>query len=439
MDWENIYRERTCSADEAVRNGIRTGDRVLFAHAVAEPDMLVRAMVRNKDAYKDITVSHMVTLGAGEYSLPENSDTFTYEGWFTSPTTRKSLEQGHGEFVPVFFHEVPGFLRKDLFHEDVLLVSVTPPDKHGFCCVGVSSDYTMQAAKSCRTVIAEVNDQVPVVFGDTFIHVSEIDFFVESSHPLYEIAPPHIGEVEKAIGRNCASLVNDGDTLQLGIGAIPDAVLSQLGGKKHLGIHSEMISDGVVDLYEKGVVDCSMKAIDKGKMIVTFLMGTKKLYDFADHNPVVEMRTVDYVNHPEIVAKCSNLVCINSCVQVDFMGQIVSECVGTKQISGVGGQVDFVRGAAMSHDSKAKAIIAMPAANIKKDGSMVSKIVPFIDHGAAVTTSRCDADYIITEYGIALMKGKTLKDRARQLIRIAHPDIRNGLKEQFEERFNSKY
>jgi 4-hydroxybutyrate CoA-transferase len=297
----------------------------------------------------------------------------------------------------------------------------------------------MQASKSCRTVIAEVNDQVPTVFGDTFIHVSEIDAFVENSHPLFESKPAVIGEVEAAIGKNCASLVEDGSTLQLGIGAIPDAVLSQLGNKKNLGIHSEMIADGVVDLFEKGAIDCSQKGIDEGKMVVTFLMGTKKLYDFCDKNPMVELRPVDYVNHPEVVAKLHNLVCINACVQIDFMGQIVSECIGTKQISGVGGQVDFVRGAAMTHDGKGKAIIAMPSVTVMKDGSMVSKIVPFIDHGAAVTTSRCDADYVVTEYGIARMKGRTLKDRARQLINIAHPDFREELKAQFKERFNAEF
>ncbi|MEG1584579.1 MAG: acetyl-CoA hydrolase/transferase C-terminal domain-containing protein, partial [Anaerovorax sp.] len=298
---------------------------------------------------------------------------------------------------------------------------------------------TMQAIKSAKIVLAEVNDQVPVVFGDTFVHVSEIDKFVETSHPLPEIGLPRIGEVETAIGKNCASLIEDGATLQLGIGAIPDAVLSQLKDKKHLGIHSEMISDGVVDLYEAGVVDCSQKSIDKGKMTVTFLMGTKRLYDFAANNPMVELKPVDYVNHPVVVAQCANLVCINACLQVDFMGQVVSDSIGIKQFSGVGGQVDFVRGSAMSLDGKAKAIIAMPSFTKKKDGTMISKITPYIDHGAAVTTSRQDVDYIVTEYGIAPMKGKTLKERARNLINIAHPDFREDLKAEFEKRFNAKF
>lgn len=438
MDWKKIYEDRKCTAEEAVQS-IKSGDRVLFAHCVAEPPVLVDAMVANAEAYENVTVSHMVTLGKGEYSKPEMKEHFTFEGWFTSPSTRGSLEQGHGQFVPVFFHEVPSLIRKDIFHVDVFMVMVSPPDHNGFCCVGVSSDYTMQAIKSAKIVLAEVNDQVPVVYGQTFVHVSEIDKFVETSHPLPEIGLPKIGETEAAIGKHCASLIEDGSTLQLGIGAIPDAVLSQLKDKKHLGIHSEMISDGVVDLYEAGVIDCSQKSIDNGKMTITFLMGTKRLYDFAANNPIVELKPVDYVNHPSVVAQCSKMVCINACLQVDFMGQIVSDSIGTKQFSGVGGQVDFVRGASMSLDGKGKAIIAMPSVAKKKDGSMISKIVPFIDHGAAVTTSRNDADYIVTEYGIAEMKGKPLQDRARALINIAHPDFRDELKEEFQKRFNAEF
>lgn len=438
MDWKEIYESRKCSADEAVKL-IQSGDTVVLAHAVAEPLAVLDAMIANKHLYKDITVSHMVTLGKGEHSKAENSDVFRYEGWFTSPSTRKSLTEGHGDIIPVFFHEIPSLIRRDILHVDVAMVTVTPPDEHGYCNVGVSSDYTMQAMKSARTVIVEVNDQVPTVFGNAFIHVSEIDAFVEHSRPLYEIKPPVIGEVEAAIGKNCAALIKDGDTLQLGIGAIPDAVLAQLGDKKHLGIHSEMISDGVVDLYEKGAIDCSMKGIDEGKMVVGFLMGTKRLYDFCDKNPMVELREIDYVNHPMVVAELKNLVSINSCVQVDFMGQIVSECIGTKQISGVGGQVDFVRGASMAKDGNGKAVIAMPSVSVMKDGTKVSKVVPFIDHGAAVTTSRCDADYVVTEYGVAKLKGANLKDRARQLIEIAHPEFREELKVQFKERFNAEF
>lgn len=438
MDWKEIYKSRLCTADDAVKT-IKSGDRVVFAHCVDEPEVLVDALVANAESYKNVEICHMVSLGKGEYTKPEYKENFRFNGWFTGASTRKCIEQGHGDFTPVFFHEIPGYIRKGLFKIDVTMIMVSPPDEHGFCCLGVSSDYTVQAVESAKIVLAEVNDQVPVVNGDTFIHVSKIDKFVETSHPLPELGLPKIGEVELAIGKHCAELIEDGATLQLGIGAIPDAVLQSLKTKKDLGIHSEMISDGVVDLYEAGVINNSRKSINKGKMTITFLMGSKRLYDFADHNPAVELRTVDYVNHPVIVSQNSNLVCINSCLAVDFMGQVVSDSIGIRQFSGVGGQVDFVRGASMSLDGKGIAIIAMPSVANKKDGSMVSKITPYIDHGAAVTTSRNDVDYIVTEYGIAPLKGKTLKDRARNLINVAHPDFREELKAEFEKRFNAKY
>ena len=438
MSWKEIYQSRLCSADEAAKS-IKSGNTVVFAHCVDEPEVLVDAMVANAAAYKNVEICHMVSLGKGEYTKPEYKENFRFNGWFTGAPTRKCIEEGHGDFTPVFFHEIPGYIRKGLFKIDVAMVMVSPPDEHGFCCLGISSDYTVQAIESAKIVLAEVNDQMPVVFGDTFIHVSKIDKFVETSHPLPELGLPKIGDVELAIGRNCAELIDDGSTLQLGIGAIPDAVLQSLKDKKDLGIHSEMISDGVVDLYEAGVINNSRKAINKGKMIVTFLMGSKRLYDFAHRNPAVEMRTVDYVNHPVIVAQNSKLVCINSCLAVDFMGQVVSDSIGIRQFSGVGGQVDFVRGASMSLDGLGKAVIAMPSVTMKKDGTLISKISPYIDHGAAVTTSRNDVDYIVTEYGIAELKGKTLKQRARNLINIAHPDVREELKAEFEKRFNAKY
>ena len=430
MNWKKIYEERKTTAKEAV-SLIKSGDKVVLAHAMAEPPVLVDALIDNAQAYKNVQISHMVTLGKGTYSKPEYKENFTFNGWFSSPSTRDSIAQGHGEFTPVFFHEVPEYIRKGIFEIDVFMIMVSPPDNHGYCCVGVSADYTMQGAKSAKLVIAEVNDQVPVVYGDTFIHVSEIDKFVETSHPLPELGLPKIGEIEEAIGKNCASLIEDGSTLQLGIGAIPDAVLHSLKDKKDLGIHSEMISDGVVELFEAGVINCSKKSLDKGKMIVTFLMGTKRLYDFAEKNPMLEMRTVDYVNHPCVVAECSNMVSINACIAVDFMGQVVSDSIGIRQFSGVGGQVDFVRGVAMSKDGRGKAIIAMPSVAKKKDGSLISKITPYIDQGAAVTTSRNDVDYLVTEYGIAQLKGKSLKERARALINIAHPDFRDELKVRF--------
>lgn len=440
MNWREDYSRKLKTAEEAVAM-IKPGDKVVLTHSVSEPMYLVDAMVANakKNGYKDVQISTMVSLGKGEYTHPEYKDCFKYNGWFLSACTRKCVAEGYGDFSPVFFHEVPNYIRKGLFPVDVCMASVTPPDKNGYCSIGVSSDYSYQAAKSAKLLIVQVNDQVPAVFGDTYLHVSEIDCFVEHSQPLPELAIPVLGEVELAIGRNCAELVSDGSTLQLGIGAIPDAVLQSLKDKKDLGIHSEMISDGVVDLFEAGVINNSKKSINKGKMIVTFLMGTKRLYEFARENPAVEMRTVDYVNHPSVIAENSNMICINSAIGVDFMGQIVSDSIGITQFSGVGGQVDFMRGAAMTKDGNGIGIIAMPSVTVKKDGTMISKITPYIDHGAAVTTSRQDADYVVTEYGIAPLKGKTLKERARNLIGVAHPNFRDELAAAFEERFKTPF
>ncbi len=438
MDWKKLYQEKLCTAEEAVKE-IKSDDRVVFAHAVAEPTALVEAMVENAANYRNVTVSHMVCLGKGAYSKAEYKDNFRFEGWFCSGNTRKSIEEGHGEFVPVFFHEVPINIRRGIFPIDVMMVMVSPPNEEGYCSIGVSADYSLQGIKSAKKVLVQVNDQVPFTAGEAYAHVSEFDKIVEQNQPLAEIPLPKIGEVEEAIGKNCATLIEDGSTLQLGIGAIPDAVLAQLKGKKNLGIHSEMISDGVVDLYEAGVITGTEKALHPGKMIVTFLMGTKRLYDFARDNDFVELYPVDYVNHPSVIAENNKMVSINACLEVDFMGQVVSDSIGTRQFSGVGGQVDFVRGVAMAKDGKGVAIIAMPSSATLRDGKKVSKIVPFIGHGAAVTTSRCDVDYIVTEYGVARMRGVTLKDRARALINIAHPDFREELKAEFEKRFNAKF
>ncbi len=441
MDWKNwkeIYASRLCTAEEAVQS-IKSGDSVIFGHCISEPTGLIDAMVANADAYRNVAISHMVSLGKGEYTKPEYKDNFTFKGIFCGAGTRKCVADGHGDFIPVYFSDVPVWMRNGLLNFDVCMVMLSPPDERGYCNLGVESGYTYQAIKSAKTVIAQINENVPVAYGDTFVHVSELDKIVEMNMPLFEQAPPKIGEVEKAIGKYCASLIEDGSTLQLGIGAIPDAVLAELKDRKHLGIHSEMIADGVIDLVEAGVIDCSEKTLHNGKMIVTFLMGTKRLYDFAHKNPMLELKPVDYVNNPAVIAKNNKMVSINSALQVDFMGQVVACTIGKKQFSGVGGQVDFVRGAAMAEDGKGVSIIAMPSITTKKDGTVISKITPYIDEGAAVTTNRYDVDYIVTEYGIARMKGKTLKERARALIEIAHPSVREELAKEFEARFNTAY
>ncbi len=438
MNWKEIYNQRKCTAEDAV-NLIKSEDKVVLAHDVAEPPALVAAMVANASKYKNVEISHMFSLGKGEYCKPEYKENFHPNLWFLSSQTRKCVEEGYGDYTPLFFHEVPKLMRDGTIKVDVAMIMVTPPDKHGYVSTGVSGDYTVQAVKSAKTVIAQVNSQVPFTFGDAVFHVSEIDAFVEHDEPLPTLPEAKIGEVEETIGKYCAELINDGDTLQLGIGAIPDAVCHQLLNKKHLGIHSEMLGDGVVALFEAGAVDNTMKVIDKGKFVFNFVMGSKKLYDFCDKNPFCLLKAVDYVNDPQIIAQNPNMISINGGLGIDFYGQIASDTIGSKQFSGVGGQVDFVRGAAMSVGAKGKAIIAMPSVAKKKDGSMVSKITPLLGQGQVVTTSRHDTDYVVTEYGIAKLKGKSVKDRARALINIAHPEFREYLKEQFEEMFKAQF
>ncbi len=435
MSWKELYESKKMTAKEAV-NMIKSNDKVIFGHCICEPTCLVDAMVENHDAYRNVQISHMVSLGKGEYTRPEYKDNFTFHGLFLGAGTRECVASGYGDFIPVYFSDIPRWIRNGTLEYDVCLVQLSAPNEKGYCNLGVESGYTYQAIKSAKTVIAQINENVPRAYGDTNIHISELDAVVECNMPLFESQPPKIGEVETAIGKYCASLIEDGSTLQLGIGAIPDAVLAELKDRKHLGIHSEMIADGVIDLVEAGAIDCSEKSLHKGKMIVTFLMGTKRLYDFADNNPMLELKPVDYVNDPTIVAKNNKMVSINSALQVDFMGQVVACSIGTKQFSGVGGQVDFVRGTAMAEDGKGISIIAMPSITTKRDGTIISKIKPYIDNGAAVTTNRYDVDYIVTEYGIAKLRGKTLKERALALIEIAHPSVREELKEAYKIRFN---
>lgn len=432
MDWKDLYKSKVKTAEEAV-NFIKSGDRVVLAHAIGEPMYLVDKMVENHKAYKNVEIVQMVAMGKSEYANEEMKEHFHLNSFFLGGNTRDCVSSGRGDFTPSFFYQIPGLFKNQL-PVDVALIHVSQPDEKGYCSYGTSCDYTKPAAEAAKIVIAQVNKYMPRTLGDCFIHVSDIDVIVERDEPIPELGLPKIGDVEKAIGENCAKLINDGDTLQLGIGAIPDAVLLFLKDKKDLGIHSEMISDGVVELVEAGVITCKRKNINKGKINIAFLMGTKKLYDFIDNNPMISLQTVDYINDPRVIGSNDNLISINSALQVDLMGQVCSESVGLKQFSGIGGQVDFVRGAAFSKGGKS--ILAFPST--AKKGT-VSKIVPLLTEGATVTTSRTDVDYVVTEFGIAELKGKTLRERARNLINIAHPNFREELKQEFQKRFNENF
>ncbi|RVU54251.1 acetyl-CoA hydrolase/transferase family protein [Anaerosphaera multitolerans] len=427
MNWKEEYERKKVSLEEAVKY-IKSGDRVVIGHACGEPAKLVEAMVDNKDQYENVEIVHMVAMGKAGYCKEGMEKHFRHNGLFLGGTTKNAVKEGRGDYTPVFFSEIPRLFREKL-NVDVALIQLSKPDVNGYMSFGISVDYTKPVCENAKIVIAQVNKNMPRTMGDSFIHISDVDYIVEFDEQIYTLPKPHIGEVEKKIGKNCASLINDGDTLQLGIGAIPDAVLTFLKDKKDLGIHSEMFSDGVVDLIKEGVITNKKKKTHVGKMVVTFLMGTEELYEFVDNNPQIEMRSVDYVNNPVIIMKEDNIVSINSCVQVDLMGQVASESIGSTQISGVGGQVDFVRGSAMAKNGRA--IIAMPSTVKGK----ISKIVPNLDEGAAVTTSRNDVDYIVTEYGIAELKGKNLRERSKALINIAHPDFREELINYHNEKF----
>lgn len=428
-DWKKIYQSKLCTAEEAVKR-IPNHCRVFFGHGANEPLLLTDALVANYKQYEDVEICHWVPMGKGEYTNPEMKGHFHYNGLFLGPVTRNSVNEGRADYTPFYFHQSPRFFTDGTFPIDVAMVSLTPPDKHGFCSFGVSVGGTKPAALAAKMVIAQINDQMPRTMGDSFIHVSQITYAVEASCPLPELGGGKITEVEEAIGRNCAELIEDGSTLQLGIGSIPDAVLKFLGDKKDLGIHSEMFSDGVVDLYNKGVITGAAKTENKGKMVAAFLMGSKKLYDFVDNNPDVMMLPVDYVNDPVVISRQNKMVSINSCLQVDFNGQVNSESMGTNQFSGIGGQLDYVRGAAMCPNGKS--ILAMPST--AKKGT-ISRIVPILDPGATVTTTRTDVHYIVTEYGAANLRGKSLRERARLLIGIAHPKFRDELWAAYHERY----
>lgn len=432
MNWKEEYADKIVSVQEAVSH-VQSGDRIVFSHACGEGQYLTDELVNQAERLENVEIVHMVAMGTAPYCQPGMEKHFRHNALFVGGSTRKAVEEGRADYTPCFFHEIPRLFTDGCLPVDVAFIQVSLPDERGYCSFGISVDYTQPAAQAAKLVIAQVNKNMPYTYGNG-IHLKDIDFIVEKDEPLIELPPPKIGETERKIGEYVASLIHDGDTLQLGIGAIPDAVLSFLGEKKNLGIHSEMFSDGVVDLARKGVITNIKKTINPGKFVSCFLMGTRKLYDFVDHNEDVLIEAVDYTNDPFVVAKIDNIISINSAIQVDLMGQTNSEMIGNRQFSGVGGQVDFVRGA--SRAKGGKAIIAMPATAAK---GKISKIVPLLDEGSAVTTSRNDIDYVVTEFGIASLKGKTLRQRAKALIEIADPKFKASLIEEFEKRFHCSY
>lgn len=419
------------TADEAVK-AINSGDRV-FVHGVsATPVPLVTAMTNRHSELKDVEVIHLHTEGPAPYSDPEYKDSFFVNALFVGANVRKAVNEGRGDYVPVFLSEVPNLFRNNILPLDVALVHVSPPDSHGYCSLGVSVDAAVAAVQSARYVIAQVNPNMPRTHGDGLIHVNEIDALVQTNDPLPEQVAPEPNEAELKIGKYCAELIDDGATMQMGIGAIPNAVLKSLTNHKDLGVHTEMFSDGVIELVEKGIINGRKKKIHPGKIVSGFVMGSKRTYDFIDDNPAVAMLDIAYINDTAVIRRNPKVTAINSAVEVDLTGQVCADSIGTYHYSGVGGQMDFIRGASLSPGGKP--IIALPSTTNKG----ISRIVPFLKQGAGVVTTRAHVHYVVTEYGVANLYGKNLCQRAKALTGIAHPDHREELEKAIHERFNKK-
>ncbi len=421
--WPQAYTDKLATADEALK-AVKSGSRVYIGGGCGEPVDLVQGLVWRHGELKDVEIVHVLTSGHAAYSVPGMEGSFHVNSLFIGSNVREAVQAGRADFTPVFLHEIPRLFREGYLPIDVALISVSPPDEHGFCSYGVEVGVTKPAVESARVVIAEINPNMPRVWGQSFIHLSQIDYCVPVDYPLPNVPQSAPNPTHQEIGRHVAGLISDGDTLQIGIGAIPDAVLRALSDKHDLGVHSEMFSDGIVDLVERGVITGTRKNFLPGKIVAAFMLGTRRLYRFVHDNPMIEMRPVDFTNDPFTISRNDNMVAINSALQLDLTGQVCADSIGCRFYSGVGGQADFIRGAA--HSKGGKPIIALPSTALN---GTVSRIVPVLDPGAGVTTTRNDVHYIVTEYGIAQLYGKSVRLRAEALIAIAHPDFRESLRE----------
>ncbi len=408
---------------------IKSHQNIYIHTAAAAPSLLTEALCQRADELRGINIYQMHTEGPASYADEKYADSFTINAMFIGKNIRRAVHEGRANFIPSFLSEVPIMIRSGVIPVDVALIQVSPPDKKGYCSLGVSVDATRAAVEKASLVIAQVNPRMPRTHGDGFIHINKINAYVEHESELPEHAPGQLTEVELKIGQHIAGIIEDGATLQMGIGSIPDAVLSCLGNHKNLGIHTEMFSDGVIPLIENGVVNNSMKTNHHGALVSGFLIGSRKLYDFVDDNPMVRMLDIQYVNDTKVIRKLPKMTCINSAIEVDITGQVSADSIGTKMYSGVGGQMDFIRGASLSPGGKP--IIALPSTT--RNGE--SKIAAMLKPGAGVVTTRAHVHYIATEYGIANLYGKSLKQRARALINIAHPNHRETLERAARERF----
>lgn len=425
--WVKTYRSKLVTAEEAVKV-IKSNDKIIVQPGCACPHEVIRAMVERKEELHDVEIYHILIVGDLPYVQPGMEGHFKHKAFFIGGNARGAINEGRAEFIPIFLSEVTMLFKRGVLQADVALVQVSPPDEHGFCSYGIDVGNIKTPAEKAKVVIAQVNKNMPRGLGNSFIHVNKINYIVEHDAPLAELpqVDPNATAEElrifDMIGKHVASLIEDGSTLQMGIGAIPDSVLRYLHDKKDLGIHTEMFSDGLIELIEEGVITGEKKTLHPGKIVAGFVLGTNRAYKFIDNNPIFEFHPQEYINDPFIVAQNNKMIAINSCIEVDLTGQVCSDSIGTKFFSGIGGQVDFIRGAARSEGGKP--IIAVPS---YVPGKNISRIVPQLKPGAGVVTSRGDVHYVVTEYGIAYLYGKTIQERARALINIAHPDFREEL------------
>ncbi|MGQ1890097.1 acetyl-CoA hydrolase/transferase family protein [Thermophagus sp. OGC60D27] len=425
---------KTVSAEEAVKV-IKSGDRIHLSSVAVTPHALIEAMVERgrRGEFQDVKVQHIHTEGPAPYADPELEGVFQLESFFVGANVRKVTQAGYADYIPVFLSETQKLIREGYLKVNVAMVQVSPPDRHGYVSLGTSVDATLAAIETADTVIAQINKNVPRTWGDAQINMRDIDLFVEHDEPLFIHNNAPLSEVDRAIGHNVAELVEDGACLQMGIGGIPNAVLAELGNHKDLGVHTEMFSDGILPLVEKGVVNGKKKQIDKGLMVASFLMGSQELYDFVHDNPMVAMMDVRHTNSVEIIRKNKKVTAINSALAVDITGQVCADSIGTTHYSGVGGQIDFIRGAGYSEGGKP--IIAMPSVTSKG----ISKISPTLLEGSGVVTTRANMHWLVTEYGAVNLYGKTLQERARLIISVAHPDHREMLEKAAFDRFGSHF
>ena len=427
MSRETVSKYTT--ADQAVQC-IKSGDRVFIHSVAAAPQTLIKAMTARAPELRNVEVVHLHTEGEAGYANAEMAESFHINAFFVGANVRHAIVEGHADYVPVFLSEVPNLFRKNVLPLDVAMLNVSPPDKHGFCTLGVSIDVARAAFETAKCVIAQINPQVPRTQGDALIHINEIDHMVEVDEPLQEVPIPQLTDADRAIGRHIAEIVEDGATLQMGIGAIPNAVLASLTSHKDLGVHTEMFSDGVIPLVESGVINGRRKVKHPGRMVAGFVMGTRRLYDFIDDNPQVLMLDIAYVNDTSVIRRNPKVTAVNSAIEIDLTGQVCADSIGMRFHSGVGGQMDFIRGASLSEGGKP--IIALSSTTKRGE----SKIVPFLKQGAGVTSTRAHMHYIVTEFGVANLYGLNLRQRASELIKIAHPDHRVALERAAHERFH---